>query len=117
MKVNPRNVERFLRGAFSLKKNQECVDRSAASHINLQEHCLQDAFYLRKHTESGRVSATHVLVAKRYAGAVGRHSYEFTVTRNAICILLERTLGIWGEGLVQRAFFEKHNDFSGVGGE
>ena len=93
------------------------MERSAASHINLQEHCTQDAFYLRKHTESGRVSATHVLVAKRYAGAVGRDSYEFTVTRNAICILLEKTLGIWGEGLVQRAFFiEKHNDFSGVGG-
>ena len=27
---------------------------------------MQDVFYLRKHTESGRVSATHVLVEKRY---------------------------------------------------
>ena len=41
-------------------------ERSAASHLNLQSHCMQDVFCLGKHTGSGRVSATHVLVEKRY---------------------------------------------------
>ena len=63
MKVNPRNAARFLRHAFSLKKTG-MWEPSAASHVNLQEHCTQDAFYLRKHTESGRVSGTRVLVGK-----------------------------------------------------
>ena len=49
-----------------LWKKRGMWERSAASHINLQERCTQDAFYLRKHTESGKVSATHVLVEKRY---------------------------------------------------
>ena len=49
-----------------LWKRQGMWKRSAASHINLQSHWTQDVFYLRKHTESGRVSATHVLVEKRY---------------------------------------------------
>ena len=41
-------------------------ERSAASHLNLQSHRMQDVVYLGKHTGSGRVSATHVLVDKRY---------------------------------------------------
>ena len=49
---------------FLCQKTPGMWERSAASHINLQEHCTQDAFYLRKHTESGRVSATRVLVEK-----------------------------------------------------
>ena len=60
---------------------------------------MQDVFYLRKHTESGRVSATHVLVEKiRNPKAVGRVSYEFTVTVNARRNLPEKTQGIWGVG-------------------
>ena len=41
-------------------------ERSAASHINLWSHWTQDVFCLRKHMESGRVSATDVWVEKRY---------------------------------------------------
>ena len=46
---------------------------------------MQGAPSLKKHMESGRVSATQVLVEKkmRNPGAVGRVSYEFTVTMNA----------------------------------
>ena len=65
MKVNPRNVAGFLRRAFSMKETRN-VEAVGPSHINLQSHWTQDVFYLRKHTESGRVSATHVLVEKRY---------------------------------------------------
>ena len=89
-------------------------ERSTASHFNLQERCTQDAFYLRKHTESGKVSATHVSVQKRYgireqlvAGLMNLRSQgrKTHFTRENI-----RNLG----GLVQRAFFiEKHNDFFG----
>ena len=72
MKVNPRNVAGFLRHVFSLEKtrNVGVVGRESykftGSHINLQERFTQDAFYVRKHTESGSVSATHVLVEKGY---------------------------------------------------
>ena len=92
-------------------------ERSAASHINLPECCTRDAFYLRKHTESGRVSATHVLVEKRYGIrerlVAGHMNLQSQGTRNARRILTEKTQGIWGE-LLQRTFFiEKHSDFSG----
>ena len=68
MKVNPRNVAGFLRRAFSMKKtrNVEAVGRESYKFtitLNARRVLL---FYLRKHTESGRVSATHVLVEKRY---------------------------------------------------
>ena len=65
MKVNPRNVAGFLRRAFSLKKTRNVGAVTAASQRNLQSHRKQDVLYLRKHTESGRVSATCVLVEKK----------------------------------------------------
>ena len=96
-----------------------------------------NAFYLRKHTESGRVSATQVLVGKRY-GIRERlaASCKFTVTLNARRILPEETQGIWGgrgahasagvhhpwhinlqSKLSPDTFYNrKHNDFSRVGG-
>ena len=48
--------------------------------------------------ESGRVSATDVLVEKKIRNprAVGRLSHELTVTRNARRILPEKTKGISG---------------------
>ena len=55
----------FLRGAFSLEKTRN-VGAITASHVNLQSPRRQDALSLKKHMESGRVSATHVLVEKRY---------------------------------------------------
>ena len=109
MKVSPRNVAGFLQRAFSLK-------RSGACHINLQERCTQDAFYLRKHTESGKVSATHVLVEKRYGIrerlVAGHRNLQSQGTQDAVYLRKHKECG----GLVQHAFFiEKHNDFSGVG--
>ena len=82
-----------------LWKNKECGSgppRVISIYNNIPP---QDAFYLRKHTESG-VSATHVLGWKkiRNPGAVDRVSYEFTVTRT------------------QDAFYlRKHKESGGVG--
>ena len=42
------------------------VGAITASHVNLQSPRRHDALSLKKHMESGRVSATHVLVEKRY---------------------------------------------------
>ena len=64
-KVNPTNAAGFLRGAFSLEKTRN-VGAITASHVNFQSARAQDALSLKKHMESGRVSATHVLVEKRY---------------------------------------------------
>ena len=61
----PNNAAGFLRGAFSLEKTRN-VGAITASHVNLQSPRRQDALSLKKHMESGRVSATHVLVEKRY---------------------------------------------------
>ena len=63
--MNPTNAAGFLRGAFSLEKTRN-VGAITASHVNLQSPRPQDALSLKKHMESGRVSATHVLVEKRY---------------------------------------------------
>ena len=52
--------------AHFLRKKQGMWARSTASHINLQWPWTHDALSLKKHMESGRVSATHVLVEKRY---------------------------------------------------
>ena len=63
MKVNPRKG--FLRRAFSMKetRNVEAVGRESYKFtITLNARRV----LLEKHTESGRVSATHVLVEKRY---------------------------------------------------
>ena len=114
MKGNLRNVAGFLQRAFCLKK-QDCGSVGRESYKFTITLNARQRFYLRKHTESGRVSATDVLVEKRYGIASGwsRGSYEFTVTVNARRNLPEKTQGIWG--LVQRALFiEKHNDFSGL---
>ena len=64
-KVNPTNAAGFLRGAFSLEKTRN-VGAITASHVNLQSPWTQEALSFEKHMESGRVSATHVLVEKRY---------------------------------------------------
>ena len=64
-KVNPMNAAGFLRGAFSLEKTRN-VGAIAASDVNSQSPRTRDALSLKKHMESGRVSATHVLVEKRY---------------------------------------------------
>ena len=64
-KVNPTNAAGFLRGAFSLEKTRN-VGAITASHVNSQSPRTHDALSLKKHIESGRVSATHVLVEKRY---------------------------------------------------
>ena len=92
-------------------------ERSAASHINSQEGCTQDAFYLTKLTDSGRVSATHVLVEKRYGireRLVACHmSLQSQGTQDSFYLRKHKESG----GLVQHAFFiKKHNDLSGVGG-
>ena len=64
-KVNPMNAAGFLRGALSLEKTRN-VGAIAASDVNSQSPRTHDALSLKKHMESGRVSATHVLVEKRY---------------------------------------------------
>ena len=116
-------------------------ERSAASHINLQEHCTQDAFYLRKHTESGMVSATHVLVEKRYgirerlvaghmnlqpqgtqdaflhkdSGAVGTariFQKNTTISPGWAGVTCKFTVK-WSPGAF---YMRKHNDFPAVGG-
>ena len=86
-------------------------ERSAGSHINLKERCTQDAFY---YMESGRVSATHVLVEKRYGIrerlVAGHMNLQSQGTQDAFYLIKHKDSG----GLVQCAFFiEKHNDFSG----
>ena len=77
--VNPRRIVpektewKWARGMWQgscdvrlLWNKQGLWERSAASPLNLQSHWTQEVFHLRKHAESGRVSATHVLVVKRY---------------------------------------------------
>ena len=97
-----------------LEKKTGMLERSAAGQINLQERCTRDAFYLRKHTESGRVSATHVLVEKRYGVrerlVAGHMNLQSQGTQDAFYLKKHKESG----GLVQRAsFIERHNDFSG----
>ena len=75
-------------------------ERPAANHINLQERCTQDAFYLRKHTESGSVSATHVLVEKRY-GIRER--------------LVAGHMNLQSQGTLDAFYVRKHKDSRGVG--
>ena len=108
MKVNPRNVAGFLRHAFSMKdaRNVEAVGRESFKFtITLNARRF---FFLRKHTESGRVPATHVLVEKRYGirerWVAGHMNLQSQGTQDAFYL----KKGIWG-GLVERAFFtEKH---------
>ena len=119
--VNPRGIVpektqwKWTRGMWQdscdtpfLWKRQGMWKWSAASHLNLQSHWTQDVFYLRKHTESGRVPATHVLVEKRYGirerWVAGHMNLQSQGTQDAFYL----KKGIWG-GLVERAFFtEKH---------
>ena len=63
--MNPKNAAGILRGACSLEKTRN-VGAITASHVNSQSPRTHDALSLKKHMESGRVSATHVLVEKRY---------------------------------------------------
>ena len=93
MKVNPRNVAGFLRCAFSLNKNKELWERSAASHRNF-------AVTSNARRVFGRVSARHVLVEKRYgiwAGA-GSITCEFTLTY------------LWTQDAL---YLRKHKEFAG----
>jgi len=101
-----------MRVFFEKTRNVGAVGRESYKFTGMLH-----AFYLKKHTESGRVSATHVLVEKRYGIrerlVAGHMNLQSQVTRNARRIFTEKTQGIWGE-LLQRAFFiEKHSDFSG----
>ena len=74
---------------------------------------MQDVFYLKTHgIWKGFRDARFSSKKMRSPGAVGRASYEFTVTMNARRILPEKTQG---RGLVQRAFSLK-NTRVGAGG-
>ena len=66
----PNECGRIPARRISLEKTRN-VGAIAASHVNSQSPRTQDALSLKKHMESGRVSATHVLVEKRY-GIRGR---------------------------------------------
>ena len=92
-----------------LWKRQGMWKRMAASHLNLQSHWTQDAFDLRKHTESGSVSATHVLVEKRNGIrerlVAGHLNLQSRGTQDAF--YLRKHKGIWGVGTA-RIFIEKH---------
>ena len=92
--VNPRRIllektqGKWTRGMRSIParrilfgKRHRIWERSAASHINLQSHWTQDAFYLRKHKESGRFAATRVCLEKRCGilGGLAGLSCEFFI--------------------------------------
>ena len=121
--VNPRRIApektqwKWTRGMWQdscdarfLWKRPGMWKRSDASHINLQSHWTQDVFYLKKHSESGRVPATHVLVEKRYGirerWVARQMNLQSEGTQDAFYLKKNtRNLG----GLVERAFFtEKH---------
>ena len=92
-KVNPTNAAGFLRGALSSEKNKEC-GRDRPHHIVLQPPWTQDTLSLKKHMESGRVSATHVLVEKRYGIRENTRNLGGSVPR-AVSL---KTQGIGGVG-------------------
>ena len=99
MKVNPRNVARFLRCAFSWQKNRSvgAVGRGSYKFTGtLHARCvlLKKTHGIWKDFRDARFSWKKI----RNPGAVGRGSYEFTVTRNARRIVPEKTQGIWGVG-------------------
>ena len=111
--VNPRRIVpektqwKWTRGMWQdscdarfLWKRPGMWKRSDASHINLQSHWTQDVFYLKKHSESGRVPATHVLVEKRYG------IRERWVVRQ---------MNLQSEGTQDAFYLKKHKESGGVG--
>ena len=126
--VNPRRIVpektqwKWTRGMWQdccdarfLWKRQGMWKRSAASHINLQSHWTQDVFYLKTHgIWKGSGDARFSWKKIRSPGAVGRGSYELTVTKKARHILLEKTQGIWG-GWSSAHFSRKNTRVGGVG--
>ena len=107
-KVNPTNAAGFLRGAFSLEKTRN-VGAITASHVNLQSPRRQDALSFEKTHGiwKGFRDARFSWKKIRNPGAVGRVSYEFTVTLNARRILPEKTQGKWTQGMWQD-YLEAH---------
>ena len=156
--VNPRRIvpektqRKWTRGLWQdscdarfLWKRQGMWKRSAANHINLQSHWTQDVFYLWQQTESGRVSATHVLVEKRCGNrerlVAGHLNLQSQWPQRAF--YLRNHKGIWwgwysthfhwkthesagvghpchinlqGKWTAGAFYTRKQNDFSGVGG-
>ena len=97
MKVNPRNVARFLRRAFSLKKTRNVGGVGRESYkftraLHARRVLLEKTHGIWKGFRDARFSWKNM----RSPGGVGRGSYEFTVARNARRILPEKTAGIWG---------------------
>ena len=93
---------RFLRGAFSLGKRNGIRQGLAASHVN--SHWLVNLRRIVPEKTQWKWTRgmwqdscdAHFLCKKtRNVGAVGRESYQFTVTLNARRVLLEKTHGIW----------------------
>ena len=112
MKVNLRNVAGFLRHAFSMKetRNVEAVGRESNNlQLNARRFVLEKTHGIWKGSRDARFSWKKIW----NPGAVGRGSYEFTVTRDARRISPEKTQGTLG-GLVERTFFtEKHTSRRG----
>ena len=84
-------------------------------HVNLHSPWTQDALSLKKRMETGRVSATHVLVEKRYGireRLVACHmNLQSHWTQNAFYLRNTGNL----RGLVQRAFLFKNTRVRGSG--
>ena len=83
-----------------VEKRYGIRERSAASHVNLQSRRSRNAFYLRKHKESGGVGTTRIFLEKHkeLVGLAGA-TYKFTVKMKP-----------------RRDLYSIRNDFSGVGG-
>ena len=100
--------------AHFLRKKQGMWARSTASHINLQSPWTHDALSLKKHMESGRVSATHVLVEKRYGvreRLVACHmNLQSHCSRDAFYLRKHKESG---GGWYHVIFIEKHKEVAG----
>ena len=82
--------------------------KTRSVHVNLHSPWTQDALSLKKHMETGRVSAMHVLVERRNGirkRLVACHmNLQSHWTQNAFYLRKHREPG----GLVQRFSLEKH---------
>ena len=92
---------------FLSKKDKECACKFTLT-LNASRT------FIEKHMETGRVSATHVLVEKRYGIrerlAACQMNLQSLWTQKRI--LPEKTQGIWGVGTA-RLFIEKHMSLRG----
>ena len=102
---------------FLWKKTRNMWARSTASHVNLQSPWTQEALSLKKHMESGRVSATHVLVEKGYGNRERSVAYHINLqahwTQDAFYPRKQKESG--GVGTT-RIFLEKHKELAGLAG-